>query len=340
MTVFDQFGCKFETELRKGDYKLQPNNPTRIDGRIHEFCPPEHVASEMDRLIEMHTRHVEKQLPPEVEGAWLHHAFTQIHPFQDGNGRVARALASLVFLKAGYFPLLINRDDRQKYIESLESADSGDLQPLVHLFCVVQKRLLTKAIGLAFDVRPAKDVSEAIEATRDLLLQLGRIAPKDQWVKAENQTHRLIMAAFDKLNKVCHQLNQEIGLVDKSFSFPVSSLGSHALKAILPLSKKLQYEPNFGTFSDSRALFLVRATQSAMIVVSFHGVGTSYRGLLAAVAFFQIGGLDSDNEPIPLSDDIFRIGYEESQEDSDVRFSAWLEACLVKGIGLWRRTLV
>ena len=33
----------------------------------------------------------------EIEATWLHHRFTQIHPFQDGNGRVARALASLVF---------------------------------------------------------------------------------------------------------------------------------------------------------------------------------------------------------------------------------------------------
>jgi prophage maintenance system killer protein len=205
VTVIDQFGRAFETELRSGDYKVLANNPTRENGSLHEYCPPEQVASEMDRLVAMYARHVEKQVRPEVQAAWLHHAFTQIHPFQDGNGRVARAIATLVFLKAEYFPLVINRDDRQKYVESLESADSGDLQPLVHLFSVVQKRLLTKAIGLAIDVRPAKDVNEAIEATRDLLLGLGQIMPKDQWLRARAQAGRLAHALRNKLNEMAGQ---------------------------------------------------------------------------------------------------------------------------------------
>lgn len=77
--------------LLHGDYKRWPNNPLRPDGSTHEYCPPEHVAAEMDKLIELHHGH--ENLAPEVEAAWLHHRFVQIHPFQDGNGRVARALA-------------------------------------------------------------------------------------------------------------------------------------------------------------------------------------------------------------------------------------------------------
>jgi Fic family protein len=71
----------------------------------------------------------------------LHHAFTQIHPFEDGNGRVARALASLIFLKPSWFPVVVTRDDREKYIEALERADSGELRPLVALFVQSQRRL-------------------------------------------------------------------------------------------------------------------------------------------------------------------------------------------------------
>lgn len=317
-----------------------PNNPTRENGSFHEYCPPEQVASEMDRLVAMHAQHIEEKVQPEVQAAWLHHAFTEIHPFQDGNGRVARAIATLVFLKAEYIPLVINRDDRPRYIESLESADSGDLRPLVHLFAVIQKRQLTKAIGLAVDVMPAKDVTEAIEATRDLLVGLGRIASKDQWLKAESLTHRLAMAVLDRLNQTASRLNQEIALVDTSFSFPIATLRNQTLKAIVPSSKKLQYDPDVNQFSDAYVLFLNRAMQSAVIVVSFHGVGSAYRGLLAAAAFFQAGGLDSDNEPVALSDDIFRISHEENASELDARFAAWLEACLVKGIGLWLRTLI
>ena len=47
----DMFGRATRIELRQGDYKQRPNNPTRDDEKVHEYCPPEHVAAEMDRLI-------------------------------------------------------------------------------------------------------------------------------------------------------------------------------------------------------------------------------------------------------------------------------------------------
>ena len=85
----DSLGRRMELRLIRGDYKCLPNNPYSSDGSIHQYCPPEHVSSEMDRLVAMHHNHTD--IAPEVEAAWLHHRFTQIHPFQDGNGRIARA---------------------------------------------------------------------------------------------------------------------------------------------------------------------------------------------------------------------------------------------------------
>jgi hypothetical protein len=58
--VVDQFGRAFEKQLERGQYKTEPNSPTRPDGRVHEYCPPEQVASEMDRLVAMHSEHDER----------------------------------------------------------------------------------------------------------------------------------------------------------------------------------------------------------------------------------------------------------------------------------------
>lgn len=126
----DEQGNLVEIEMLHGEYKKQPNYPVR-DGKVYLYCPPEHVAAEMDRMVAMHLTHLEAGIAPEVEAAWLHHRFTQIHPFQDGNGRVARALASLVLIRAGLFPLVVPRDEKAIYLESLERADSGDLRSLV-----------------------------------------------------------------------------------------------------------------------------------------------------------------------------------------------------------------
>src|SRR5690606_5454992 len=97
-------GQPIHVSLVRGAYKPRPNNPLRRDGLVHEYCPPEHVSAEMERLIEIY--HALPPELPEVRAAWLHHRFTQIHPFQDGNGRVARALASFEFIRAGLLPLL------------------------------------------------------------------------------------------------------------------------------------------------------------------------------------------------------------------------------------------
>lgn len=147
----DVFGRRVAMPLTRGDYRKRPNNPVRSDGLVHEYCPPEQVASEMERLLAMHLEHEEREVAPEVEAAWLHHRFVQIHPFQDGNGRVARALATLVVIRAGWFPLVVTDAGRPDYIDALELADAGNLRPLVRLFAGIQRRSFEEAIRIARD---------------------------------------------------------------------------------------------------------------------------------------------------------------------------------------------
>ncbi len=99
----DALGQTVEVPLTKGDWKQKPNDPLR-DGVLHRYCSPEQAASEMDRLVAMHTSHDSQGVPPEVQAARLHHRFTQIHPFQDGNGRPARAITSSILIKHDLFP--------------------------------------------------------------------------------------------------------------------------------------------------------------------------------------------------------------------------------------------
>ena len=194
--VIDQFGHAFEKRLEKGRCKDAPNNPSREDGSVHEYCPPEHVASEMDRLLAMHTDHETRGVPMEVEAAWLHHRFAQIHPFSDGNGRVARAIAGLLFIKAGWFPVIVKRDDRSRYIEVLETADTGDLRPLVSMFVEAQRDALIQASEVAYDVRPITSPHDAIAAARDRLLQRGKLSLLlGEWLVAKetaNKFHQIL----------------------------------------------------------------------------------------------------------------------------------------------------
>ena len=127
----DLHGRRIEIPLRRGTWKIRPNNPRRNDGFVHEYCPPEQVESEIDRFLEFHRGHAELELAPELEAAWLHHEFVRIHPFQDGNGRVSRMLMALPFIKAGEFPPIIHADEKLTYFAELEEADDGRIEGFV-----------------------------------------------------------------------------------------------------------------------------------------------------------------------------------------------------------------
>jgi len=331
--VFDQFDQAFEKQLEKGAYKKLPNNPTRKNGGIHEYCPPEHVASEMDRLIQLHEQHIQRSVLPHIEAAWLHHAFTQIHPFEDGNGRVARALASLIFIKRGFFPLVVNRDDRDKYIDVLELADQGDLSPLVRMFAQLQKRALTRAIGRAAEVKPVRTLEEALTVTRDLLVGTGQIIPTE-YLKAKETAATLMRRTSNRLNILVGTLTNEVGSVNKDFKFAFASLGGPP-KELAALAEKLHYDANANDYHSAFLGSLTARGVASRIVVDIHSVGT-FRGLLAVVAYFQRG----DEPAIPLSDDIFRISYEEQAAQIENRYTPWLEGCLIQGLAEWRRGLV
>ena len=153
--AIDALGRRFAAPLLKGEWKRLPNNPIEPDGRLHEYCPPEFVQDEIDRLLAWRTEYEVAGVCPEVEAAWLHHRFSQIHPFEDGNGRVARALTAAVFLKSDYLVLVIRDEEhRDPYLDALKAADAGDLKPLVDLFADIQAADLADAHALVTQQRP------------------------------------------------------------------------------------------------------------------------------------------------------------------------------------------
>lgn len=145
----DQFGSRTKIDLRKGAFKILENNPIREDGTKILYCSPDHVHAEMDNLISIYNNAENENIHPLICATWFHHAFTTIHPFQDGNGRIARLLASLILIKHGLFPFTVLREEAKvKYIDALEKADAHEFQPLIDYFAEVQKRHIEKALNL------------------------------------------------------------------------------------------------------------------------------------------------------------------------------------------------
>src|SRR5437764_772354 len=68
-----------------------------------------------------------------IRAAIAHHGFEAVHPFLDGNGRVGRLLLNLMLMREGYPPALLLRDWRVRYIQALDTANTGNYSPLANL---------------------------------------------------------------------------------------------------------------------------------------------------------------------------------------------------------------
>jgi Fic family protein len=74
--------------------------------------------------------------------AKLHHLLVWIHPFIDGNGRLARLLTNLRLMRAGFPPVVLQRRIKLTYYSALEKADAGDLKPLALIIARDEQRAL------------------------------------------------------------------------------------------------------------------------------------------------------------------------------------------------------
>jgi Fic family protein len=115
-----------------GKYKASQN---RIVGSKLKTTPPYKVSSEMDNLVHQINRNQNKYNPIEL-ATYAHHELVRIHPFIDGNGRVARLLCNLILMKYGFPPIIIKVKDRKKYFDTLEKAHFGKLDIFVNFIAL------------------------------------------------------------------------------------------------------------------------------------------------------------------------------------------------------------
>ena len=64
--------------------------------------------------------------------AEVHYLVAHVHPFQDGNGRIARAAGDYAMLVHGFYYDVIMTDYRDIYLDSLEECTLADPTPLLH----------------------------------------------------------------------------------------------------------------------------------------------------------------------------------------------------------------
>ena len=128
-------------EVRAGQYRQER---VIISGSKYSVPPPEKIEPLMNEFVRWFSTQ-EKRLHPVEFAAKAHKEFVFIHPFVDGNGRVARLLMNLCLLRQGYTMAIIPPVLRGDYIALLEKAhvdDSGFVDFIAERVAETQKDLL------------------------------------------------------------------------------------------------------------------------------------------------------------------------------------------------------
>ncbi len=153
-------GALIKKPFHAGQYKLQPNHVLTLSGKIHYYTDPLHVKDEMEKLLAWCSE--ARDLHPVEKAAIFHYRFVTIHPFDDGNGRMARLLMNLILMQAGYPPCIVRHVRRKTYLESLEKADVAHDTSVFVQFIVEELIVTLQRIGDVLEGKVAPELSKSL----------------------------------------------------------------------------------------------------------------------------------------------------------------------------------
>ena len=110
--------------IHAGQYKTRPNSVITRYGDRFEYALPEETPSLMADLVDWYNKaEQEGKLSPVELAALFHYRYIRIHPFEDGNGRIARLLVNFILSRHNYPMIVVRSRKKREYLEALHQTD-------------------------------------------------------------------------------------------------------------------------------------------------------------------------------------------------------------------------
>ena len=215
--------------IRVGDYKEFPNNVLLPNGEIFHFATIVDTPILMKELLDWYHEE-ENHIHPVTLAAMLHYKFVKIHPFDDGNGRVARLLMNYVMLRNGLPPVIIRTSDKQNYLRALHLADLENYEPFINY--------VAKALQWSLEV--------SIKAARG-----ENIEEKDDWEK-ELSLFKKKVGLRAEAQIILRYSSENLDLIIENTLVPLCEIWDEALSKFETLFNNKSViiyfiSPNFGS---------------------------------------------------------------------------------------------
>ena len=327
-----------------GNFKRFPNRLRRPDGTMLDFAPPEQVEGEVRRLIDLYEAMTD--VHPVVSAAWLHHRFVRIHPFQDGNGRVGRALAALPLERAQYPPIVVDGSRRDAYLLGLDEANSGDLVPLARLFADLALRSVRRELD--------ESTLDALADMEDEWLLEEAAAPGDldlidqairRGAEARMRADRLHDHIWHCLQEACFDIDREFVDAGQKARVWTDRPAHHDRRdrwwrrEIVRTARAAEHYACFEPRAWWSLLGLSVSGVDLRFVTSIHHVASAYTGVMAITSFgrIRIRGAEfsiPDGIFVETSWEPFTFCHTDDVEDRFEELWDWLDQSLA--MALWK----
>lgn len=117
-------GVQTSYVVHAGQYKTRPNSVITRYGDRFEYASPEETPALMTGLVDWYNQaEQEGALTPAELAIMFHYRYIRIHPFEDGNGRIARMMVNYILARHGYPMIVVRSRSKKEYLEALHRAD-------------------------------------------------------------------------------------------------------------------------------------------------------------------------------------------------------------------------
>src|SRR3972149_6459285 len=112
----------------------------------HVAAAPEHIELMIDGIISEHNNDHESYFIEKI--AKFHLEFENVHPFNDGNGRIGRVLINWQLIRLGFPPIIIRNKEKSDYYDSFAIyRDKNNLKPMTKIIALGLMESLHKRIA-------------------------------------------------------------------------------------------------------------------------------------------------------------------------------------------------
>jgi Fic family protein len=192
----------FRYQIKVGVYKTRPNSVITPTGEIFQYALPEETSALMYDLLEWYNEEEEKGILSPIELASLfHYRYIRIHPFEDGNGRIARLIVNYILLRHDYPMIVVRTDDRKNYLNALNQCDvlSGktpsvgahatynQTKPLIDYLADITEKKLTAVLQLM-----KGEIKELVESIDDTAIGMEKSGQKKSGQKRWSEILELL----------------------------------------------------------------------------------------------------------------------------------------------------